>query len=189
MAHVVDRRSFLRGLGAAAVASACGFVDPTGARAASAAAGDHPFRLRHATTGEAHEFPLFTAGAWNPHGLMVADWMFRDWRDGVMHPCDRRLYAALYVLQRTFGGREFVLTSGYRTRRTNDLLRRKGYAPADNSQHLSGRAVDFHVPGVSTKDLARAAWEMRLGGVARYASKGFVHMDTRGEPTRWGSSF
>ena len=184
------RRRFLGGMGATCLALATGVQCAAVERAMAAAGADGaPFRLRNASTNEAHEFPLFTGGRWNEHGLMVADWLFRDWRDGVMHPCDRKLYAGLYVLQRTFGGREFVLTSGFRTRSTNALLRKQGYKPADNSQHLVGRAADFHVPGVSTQEVARAAWEMRLGGVARYASKGFVHLDTRGEPVRWGSSF
>lgn len=69
-----------------------------------------------------------------------------------------------------------VITSGYRTQRTNDALSKEG--SAKNSMHLYGRAVDVVVPGVPARDVGALAMSMRQGGVGFYPSKHFTHADT-----------
>ena len=51
------------------------------------------------------------------------------------------------------------------------------------------KAVDFTLPGVSMRNVARATWALKLGGVGYYEDMNFVHMDSRGAQARWADSF
>src|SRR3546814_21193070 len=78
---------------------------------------------------------------------------------------DPRLYAALYVLQRAAGPTaEITILSGFRTRKTNDMLRRSGIGAAADSYHMKARAVDFRIGTISPNLLAQAARELRSEG-------------------------
>ena len=56
-----------------------------------------------------------------------------------------------------------------------------------DSQHLSGRAADIQVTGVSPKCVADFADELDIPGLGRYPN--FTHIDTRSGPkARWGSN-
>lgn len=73
--------------------------------------------------------------------------------------------------------------------KTQEALREAGYGPAVNSLHLRAKAVDFTLPGVSMRNVARATWALKLGGVGYYEDMNFVHMDSRGAQARWADSF
>ena len=51
---------------------------------------------------------------------------------------------------RTHYGRPFTPSSGYRCLSLNQLL-----GSSDRSQHITGQAVDFEVPGIPNMDVAR----------------------------------
>lgn len=154
-----------------------------------------PLRLKNPHTNESYDIQLFQGGQWNPAALVVCDWIMRDWRENAVVHCDRKLYAALYVLQRYFNPREpLIINSGYRTEKTNAMLRKQSLAetggratwmtPAINSLHTRARAVDFVVPGASLDKVGEAIWALNLGGLGRYPT--FNHMDTGGR-RRWGT--
>ena len=67
-----------------------------------------------------------------------------------------------------------VVHSAYRTPETN--ARTEG--AARHSQHLYGRAVDFHVPGVPIDYLWRVAASRPISGGVGYYPAGWVHLDT-----------
>jgi hypothetical protein len=79
-----------------------------------------------------------------------------------------------------FGGAPIKVNSWYRDPVTN---RRVG--GASQSRHMVGDAVDFHIPGVSLKDVYNRLdpWWGSRGGLAR--GQGFVHIDGRGYRARW----
>lgn len=185
------RRSFLTGAGALAASTVFGGVITTLATPALAAAQhSEPLRLTNPHTGEAYDVELFIDGAWNANALIVCDYMLRDWRQKESVQCDRKLYAALYVIQTYFGPKQRVqINSGFRTQKTNELLREQGYSPAVNSQHLYAKAVDFTIAGARLRDVAKAVRALGLGGTGLYLDDGFVHMDTRGRAAQWGDSF
>lgn len=168
-----------------------------GASAGTARLGAHPLRLRHAGTGEIFSSPVLSVTAnglaWDGTALARLDWLMRDWREGLAMRIDRRIYVFLYLLQalseRLHGEMSLVeLTSGFRTERTNALLRRTyGESVAVNSFHTQGRAVDFRVSGLSTRVCASLAWSLEFGGVGLYGDR-FVHCDT-GPRRRWGDPF
>src|SRR3546814_1350697 len=66
---------------------------------------------------------------------------------------DPRLYAALYVLQRAAGPTaEITILSGFRTRKTNDMLRRRGIGAAADSYHMKACAVDFRIGTIRSEE-------------------------------------
>lgn len=144
-----------------------------------------PLRLYNQNTRENFDVQLFVGSQWNANALKVCDWLMRDWRQNLLVDCDRRIYAALYVIQRVFSQEGRIeIHSGYRSEATNSLLREMGYGAAPNSMHKQAKAVDFSIKGVNHRTIARAAWNLNLGGIGLY--DGWVHLDTRGKAVKWG---
>ena len=70
------------------------------------------------------------------------------------------------------------MISGYRSPRTNAMLRRRSDGVAAHSLHMRGQAVDVRLPGVPTKRLQELALSLQRGGVGYYPKSDFVHLDT-----------
>jgi hypothetical protein len=90
---------------------------------------------------------------------------------------DNRLSGAVLAAARHFGASRINIVSGYRAPKYNLMLRKKGRRVAKDSEHTRGHAVDFWMPGVSTEALYSWAMSRGLGGVGKYVSDGFIHMD------------
>lgn len=128
-------------------------------------------------TGEAlRDVPFWWDGAPYEPGLAELDWLMRDVQAKRVRPIDMRVFYLLAMVQAEFGGRPILVTSGYRTRATNEWLRAQGIDAARNSFHLRGRAVDIQIPGVAPASMAELGSLLGLGGVGVYT--GFVHLDT-----------
>lgn len=82
------------------------------------------------------------------------------------------------VDKRLGGGNEIHVISGFRSPEYNRLLVRKGGGVARHSLHLSGKAIDLRIPGVSPNVIKKTALDLRHGGVGYYPRKGFVHLDS-----------
>lgn len=97
---------------------------------------------------------------------------------------DNRLSTAVLAAARHFGATRVNIVSGFRAPKYNLMLRKKGRRVARESEHTKGHAVDFWMPGVSVDSLY--AWAMRnqIGGVGKYESDGFIHMDV-GRKRTW----
>jgi uncharacterized protein YcbK (DUF882 family) len=104
---------------------------------------------------------------------------FRDWHQDATGPIDTDLLDALSELQRRLDGRCIHLTCGFRTARTN-----RSVGGERNSFHMSGRAADIRIPGITTARLYRTLLQMEPGGVGLYAHREFCHVDT-GDVRRW----
>lgn len=118
----------------------------------------------------------FAEGAYHREALKEIDWRLRDITRDECAPIDPKLLDLLAKIQDACGGRELVVTSGYRTLHTNERLRARG--AAKRSMHLMGQAVDFYCPGFSVSRLSRLAAREQAGGVGIYRRRGFVHVDT-----------
>ncbi len=128
-------------------------------------------------TGEAtRDVAFWVNGLPNAEGLARLDWLLRDVRAGEVAEIDVRVYELLWIVQREFGGRTIVVTSGYRTEATNRELRRQGCDAAWNSYHLVARAVDLKVDNVPAARVADVGRRLGAGGVGQYPT--FVHLDT-----------
>jgi uncharacterized protein YcbK (DUF882 family) len=134
----------------------------------------------HIRTGESLSVGWRADGGADPAALRRIDRLLRDVRTGDVHPIDPALLEQLHRVARSTGTREpFQVISGFRSPRTNEMLRRTGGGGvARASLHLEGRAIDVRLADVPLATLRDAACELRAGGVGFYPSDGFVHLDT-----------
>jgi len=98
---------------------------------------------------------------------------------GEVAAIDTRLLEHVNLVQKALGGGgEIHLISGYRSPEYNALLVRKSRRAARHSYHVEGQALDFFIPGISTRAIRHAALKQRYGGVGFYPRAGFVHLDS-----------
>lgn len=112
----------------------------------------------------------------------------RDWRENEAIAMDDQVLDDLLLIcaeHNTHGSElDVLIASGYRTTKTNDILRQRSREVAVNSLHTQGKAIDFNLPGVSNRQLAAKARDICTGGVGVYS--GFVHIDS-GARRQWGA--
>jgi uncharacterized protein YcbK (DUF882 family) len=114
------------------------------------------------------------------------DWFARDWRQEETIPMSRDTMDFLSLIQDEFGfDIPFTLLSGYRTRTTNEMLRRSSKGVARESYHMQGKALDITHDELSLQDLAEFARDAHQGGVGVYSQSHFVHIDSAQVRT-WG---
>ncbi|MGR3436308.1 MAG: YcbK family protein, partial [Shimia sp.] len=109
-----------------------------------------------------------------------------DWRQDEARKIDTRtvdIIAATRNLLDVDHG--FMLLSGYRSPKTNAMLRSRSSGVAKKSLHMIGKAADLRCQGRSVGQLARAAASVSGGGVGRYSGSNFVHVDC-GAVRSWG---
>jgi uncharacterized protein YcbK (DUF882 family) len=142
--------------------------------------------LRNTNTSETYSYRLKTSFFDNELNYDVLDYFFRDWRENKTIQMDRGvLKNFLKICEALLGSDrelEVDVTSGYRTKKTNEKLRQNSSKVAKNSMHLVGRAIDFRVKNRSIGNLENVAKKLTPGGLGVYP--GFVHIDT-GPHRRW----
>ncbi len=122
--------------------------------------------------------PFFEKNYYKLSGLFEVNKAFIDYRAKEMTRIDVKLINLLYEIKQAIGHeQQFNILSGYRTKATNDALRRTHEGVAKNSFHIKGQAVDINVPNVSLKKLKDIAMGMGKGGVGYYPSSNFLHVD------------
>lgn len=113
--------------------------------------------------------------------LEKINWAFRDWRKDEATRMDPTLVDLLWEMHAELGSREPIhIISGYRSRGTNDMLRKTVGGQASESRHILGKAADVHFPDVPLKALRYSALVRERGGVGYYPTSAipFVHVDT-----------
>ena len=145
-------------------------------------------RMLNANTEERMSTRFFGPTGYDPVEIRRINWFMRDWREGEARQVDVRLLWALAAIRQAAmkdgHDGEVLFLSGYRSRKTNDLLRRMGRGAAKDSFHISARASDFSLPGVPVADVATYAEWLEVGGVGHYPKNHFVHIDS-GELRSW----
>lgn len=181
-----SRRSFIAGLGAAALVAATGGLAEA-ARIAPVGAIQRRLKLRHLHTGESVDIVYYRNGRYLPDRLAAMNRFLRDHRDHSVRAIDPRLLDFLHDLIGELGTSQPVgIVCGYRSPRSNALLRARSSGVAKRSLHLEGMAVDIRVPDMRVRTVAEAALDLRQGGVGRYTRSNFVHIDT-GRFRTWGA--
>lgn len=150
-----------------------------GARPAQAAAESREVALFNTHTGESLEVTFFAAGDYQDAALRRLDALLRDHRTGDVGVMDPALFDYLAAVARAARAEpRFEVISGYRSAKSNEMLRARGGGVARNSLHLRGKAIDVRLKGVATDRLYRTALDLALGGAGYYAKSDFVHLDT-----------
>jgi len=119
-------------------------------------------------------------GEYIPEALDKIDWIMRDWRRDEKIEMSRELIDLLWEVHRQVGSKKPIhLISGYRSQKTNNMLRRRKGGQARKSQHILGNAADVHFPDVPVKRLRNAGLIRQYGGVGYYPTSAipFVHLD------------
>lgn len=75
------------------------------------------------------------------------------------------------------------MTSGYRSPKYNNNLRKKGRTAAKTSTHIDGMALDFYVNNIDGKELWEKIRHENCCGVGHYGGKN-IHLDS-GRPRFW----
>ena len=142
--------------------------------------------LRNTNTSETYAYKIKASFFNNELNYDMLDYFFRDWRENKTIKMDRGVIKNfLKVCESLLGSdRELQvdITSGFRTKKTNEKLRRNSYNVAKNSMHLVGRAIDFRIRDRSISNLEEAAEKLTPGGLGIYSA--FIHIDT-GPFRRW----
>jgi uncharacterized protein YcbK (DUF882 family) len=149
------------------------------------AADSRPLAFYNLHTDEKLKVVYSEHGTTVPGALEEINHFLRDFRTDEQHPIDVQLLDALSAVYDLFERRgNFEVISGYRSPRTNSMLREHGSGVSRGSLHLQGRAIDIRLADFRTAALRDAAIELGRGGVGYYKISDFVHVDT-GRVRRW----
>ena len=141
--------------------------------------------LHNLHTGDKVKTVYWADGEYIDDALADVRFALRDWRNGQQHAMDRGLFDIFHELSaRLETDRPFQIISGYRSPRTNAMLRGRSRGVAEHSQHTVGKAIDVRVQGVELANLRDAALSVGAGGVGFYPVSNFVHVDT-GRVRQW----
>lgn len=171
-------------IGATAMA-ATGIAFP--APAALRGKGDiRTINLVNPKTGDRLNAVYWVEGRYINEVLAEIDHLMRDWRQDAVKKMAPGVIDIMSATQRMLETSEpLKIYSGYRTPKTNRMLRRRSRGVASNSYHMKAMAADIHLDGRSVRQIARAAAALGAGGVGRYSRSNFVHVDC-GPLRSWG---
>jgi uncharacterized protein YcbK (DUF882 family) len=126
-------------------------------------------------------------GKFIPAEMARINWIMRDWRRDETTNMDPELIDLLWEMHTELGSKAPIhIISGYRSRATNNMLRRTVGGQASQSRHILGKAADVHFPDVPLKKLRYSALVQEKGGVGYYPTSAipFVHVDVD-RPRSW----
>ncbi|MEM9061625.1 MAG: DUF882 domain-containing protein [Pseudomonadota bacterium] len=179
--QLVSRRLFLAGAGAAAA--------QVGVAAPALAKGAGHFRsisLVNKRTAEKLNTVYWVEGQYIPEALEAVNYIMRDWRQGLVMRIDPRTIDIMAATHNLLDCSEpFEIISGYRSARTNAMLRRRSRGVARKSYHMKGMACDLTLQTRSVWQVSSAAKSLGAGGVGRYRRSNFTHVDS-GPVRDWG---
>lgn len=163
------------GFGAAALVAAA-------SQATLAHAGDdRTISFFHIHTKETLTVQYKKDGRFVPAALEKINWIMRDWRENKSIQMDPKTVDIIWEMHRELGSQQPVsIICGYRSRGTNEMLRKTRGGQASQSQHITGKAIDIAFPDVPVKRMRYSAMIRERGGVGYYPTSGipFVHVDT-----------
>lgn len=174
--HSLSRRHFL--LCGALVAGKCLLPGTALGAIRRPAEAEKILAFHNLHTLEDLEVVYWRRGSYLPGALEEINYIFRDRRTEEIHTINPALLDLLHTLKHRLNtDAPFELVCGYRSPKTNAMLRRKNHGVAKRSLHLKGMAVDIRVPGYRTAALRDVAMSLKAGGVGYYPKSRFVHLD------------
>lgn len=180
----LTRRALLGAFAATAVTAA-----PTFASAAGFLRGGgdiRRIRMYSGRTGERMDTIYWIEGDYVPEAVKEINHFMRDWRTDGVKSIDLRAIDIMSAAHNLMDATEpYMLLSGYRSPKTNAMLRSRSRGVAKNSLHVKGQAADLRLSTRTVSQMARAAAACKGGGVGKYSGSNFVHMDC-GVVRTWG---
>ena len=147
---------------------------------------DRSLNLYNPVTEETLTTTYWFNGQYVPEALEKIDYIMRDHRTDEVKSIDLGLINLLHTIKIQIELDEpFHIVSGYRCRKSNELLRKSGRNAARNSYHLKGQAADIRLPDGHLASLRKVATVIKGGGVGYYPRDNFVHVDVG--PVRYWS--
>lgn len=183
-AQKFDRRALLK-FGFIGILGAVTPLLPSRSSYASSNFASWRVAFRHSHTGESFSGVYRVGDKYLPEAFERLNYVLRDFRTGESFPMDPRILDIVSIIQsKTQSGKPLEVLSGYRSPKTNAMLRRASAGVARNSFHMYGQAVDLRLPGYSTRKLRGVARSLKAGGVGYYPKSDFIHVDT-GKVRSW----
>lgn len=183
MSGNVTRRMVTTGLLAGSMAATGLIASPALAR------GKGNFRaltLVNHRTAEKLNSVYWVEGEYIPEALEAFNYILRDWRENLTIQIDPKVIDIMAATHNLLDTSEpFQVVSGYRSPKTNAMLRSRSRGVARNSYHTRGMAIDLTLDGRSVSQMASAARSLAAGGVGRYSRSKFAHVDS-GPVRDWG---
>lgn len=182
-AKEISRRDLLGTLGFGTLSAL--FVPAIATPAFARGGGAMRVSFRNAHTGDSFSGTYRVGDKYLPGAFDRINVTLRDFRTGEVFPIDPRTIDILAHVQRRVGtNKPLEIISGYRSPKTNAMLRRTSTGVARKSLHMTGQAIDFRLPGYSTRRLSKHAQSLKAGGVGFYPKSNFIHVDT-GKVRSW----
>jgi uncharacterized protein YcbK (DUF882 family) len=149
-------------------------------------AGDiRKIKLQNSNTGERVNTIYWIEGQYVQEALEQVNHFMRDWRQNKAIKIDTANLDIISATQTLLDTEEpFELLSGYRTIKTNKMLAKVTAGVARNSYHIKGMAADLRMRTRTVNQIGKAAESCNSGGVGRYVTSSFVHIDC-GPMRRW----
>lgn len=137
-------------------------------------------------TGETINMIYWIEGKYIKDALKEINHFMRDWRTDQAITIDTRTVDIMAAAHGLLDVREpYMMLSGYRSPKTNAMLRARSSGVAKNSLHMKGQAADLRLKSRSVNQMFKAAVACNGGGVGKYSGSNFVHMDC-GVVRSWG---
>ncbi|WP_037306772.1 YcbK family protein [Ruegeria halocynthiae] len=180
----LTRRALLGAFAATAVVAAPTFSNAAGFLRGG---GDiRRIRMYSGRTGERIDMIYWVDGKYIKDAVKEVNHFMRDWRTDQVKSVDLRTIDIMAASHNLLDVNEpYMLLSGYRSPKTNAMLRSRSRRVAKNSLHMKGQAADLRLSSRSVSQMAKAAMSCRAGGVGKYSGSNFVHMDC-GVVRSWG---
>lgn len=142
--------------------------------------------FHHQHTGERLRICYRIGDNYQRSALQRINHFLRDFRTGDTIPIDPKLLDLIHDVQQQVGNEDAVyeVLSGYRSPKTNAMLRSRSSRVAKRSLHLTGQAIDIRLSNTRSRLIRDIAVDLERGGVGYYPHSDFVHLDT-GPVRRW----
>jgi len=138
-------------------------------------------RMTNAHTSDVFDRNIVENGEFVPEAIEEFSQFARDWRRNDAKAYDPRTPQIIWDVWRRLGmDSPFALNSGYRSPATNAAI-----GGAQNSYHMRAKACDISTSARSVPQVHAAASANQQGGLGKYTSSGFVHVDS-GPVRNWG---
>jgi uncharacterized protein YcbK (DUF882 family) len=147
----------------------------------AASGDDRTISFYHIHTKETLTIQYKKDGTYLPDALKKINWLMRDWRKNQVIDIDPKTIDIIWEMHEELGSKEPVnVICGYRSRDTNEMLRKTVGGQASQSQHITGKAIDISFPDIPVRQMRYSAMIRERGGVGYYPTSGipFVHVDT-----------